>query len=52
MLVKRPLPNPLCYEMVIVWSDEDDYYLVHLPDFREQSEGGQCSPYNYLKSKF
>ncbi len=22
--------------MVIVWSDEDDCYLVHLPDFPEQ----------------
>jgi predicted RNase H-like HicB family nuclease len=24
------------YPMVIVWSDEDDCYLVHLPDFPEQ----------------
>jgi predicted RNase H-like HicB family nuclease len=37
MLVKHPLPNPLCYEMVIVWSEEDDCYLVHLPDFPEQT---------------
>ena len=22
--------------MVIVWSDEDDCYLVHLPDFPDQ----------------
>ncbi len=22
--------------MVVVWSDEDDCYLVHLPDFPEQ----------------
>ena len=26
----------LPYSMVIVWSDEDDCYLVHLPDFPEQ----------------
>lgn len=26
----------LSYSMVIVWSDEDDCYLVHLPDFPEQ----------------
>lgn len=25
------------YRMVIVWSDEDDCYLVHLPDFPEQT---------------
>ena len=24
------------YPMVIVWSDEDNCYLVHLPDFPEQ----------------
>ena len=24
------------YPMLIVWSDEDDCYLVHLPDFPEQ----------------
>ncbi|MGB0563117.1 MAG: type II toxin-antitoxin system HicB family antitoxin [Spirulinaceae cyanobacterium] len=24
------------YQMVIVWSQEDDCYLVHLPDFPEQ----------------
>lgn len=24
------------YPMVIVWSDQDDCYLVHLPDFPEQ----------------
>ncbi|PSN17289.1 HicB family protein [filamentous cyanobacterium CCP5] len=27
----------LRYEMVIVWSEEDDCYLVHLPDFPEQT---------------
>mgnify|MGYP000019795390 CR=1 FL=1 len=27
----------LRYQMVIVWSDEDDCYLVHLPDFPEQT---------------
>jgi len=37
MSVKHPLPNPLRYEMVIVWSREDDCYLVHLPDFPEQT---------------
>ena len=26
----------LRYEMVIVWSEEDDCYLVHLPDFPER----------------
>ena len=26
----------LQYKMVIVWSDEDKCYLVHLPDFPEQ----------------
>ncbi|NEO83051.1 MAG: type II toxin-antitoxin system HicB family antitoxin [Spirulina sp. SIO3F2] len=26
----------LQYSMVIVWSAEDDCYLVHLPDFPEQ----------------
>ncbi|MFM8293543.1 MAG: type II toxin-antitoxin system HicB family antitoxin [Microcystaceae cyanobacterium] len=26
----------LSYSMVIVWSEEDDCYLVHLPDFPEQ----------------
>ncbi|MEL6553442.1 MAG: type II toxin-antitoxin system HicB family antitoxin [Cyanobacteria bacterium J06621_11] len=25
------------YQMVIVWSNEDDCYLVHLPDFPEQT---------------
>ena len=24
------------YPMVIIWSDEDDCYLVHFPDFPEQ----------------
>jgi len=27
----------LRYEMVIVWSEEDDCFLVHLPDFPEQT---------------
>lgn len=27
----------LRYQMVIVWSDEDNSYLVHLPDFPEQT---------------
>jgi predicted RNase H-like HicB family nuclease len=27
----------LRYQMVIVWSDEDDCYLVHFPDFPEQT---------------
>jgi predicted RNase H-like HicB family nuclease len=27
---------PLRYEMDIIWSDEDECYLVHLPDFPEQ----------------
>jgi len=27
----------LRYEMVITWSREDDCYLVHLPDFPEQT---------------
>ena len=27
----------LRYQMVIVWSDEDNCYLVHLPDFPEQT---------------
>ncbi|MDJ0707958.1 MAG: type II toxin-antitoxin system HicB family antitoxin [Leptolyngbyaceae cyanobacterium MO_188.B28] len=29
--------STLRYQMVIVWSDEDDCYLVHLPDFPEQT---------------
>ncbi|MGC1306403.1 MAG: type II toxin-antitoxin system HicB family antitoxin [Phormidesmis sp.] len=29
--------NTLRYQMVIAWSDEDDCYLVHLPDFPEQT---------------
>jgi predicted RNase H-like HicB family nuclease len=29
--------STLRYEMVIVWSEEDDCYLVHLPDFPEQT---------------
>jgi predicted RNase H-like HicB family nuclease len=28
--------KPLHYQMVIIWSDEDNCYLVHLPDFPEQ----------------
>lgn len=28
--------SKLPYSMVIVWSDEDECYLVHLPDFPEQ----------------
>ncbi len=28
---------PLRYQMVIVWSDEDNCYLVHLPEFPEQT---------------
>ena len=28
--------SKLPYSMVIVWSEEDDCYLVHLPDFPEQ----------------
>lgn len=27
----------LRYQMVITWSDEDACYLVHLPDFPEQT---------------
>ena len=26
----------LRYQMIIIWSDEDDCYLVHFPDFPEQ----------------
>ncbi|MBD1916732.1 MULTISPECIES: type II toxin-antitoxin system HicB family antitoxin [Cyanophyceae] len=29
--------STLCYEMVIVWSEEDDCFLVHLPDFPKQT---------------
>ncbi|MGF1569019.1 MAG: type II toxin-antitoxin system HicB family antitoxin [Nodosilinea sp.] len=29
--------NALRYEMIIVWSEEDDCFLVHLPDFPEQT---------------
>lgn len=29
--------DTLRYQMVIVWSEEDQYYLVHLPDFPEQT---------------
>ncbi|HSM83062.1 MAG TPA: type II toxin-antitoxin system HicB family antitoxin [Nodosilinea sp.] len=29
--------STLRYEMVIVWSEEDDCFLVHLPDFPEQA---------------
>uniref|UniRef100_B8HUZ2 HicB-like antitoxin of toxin-antitoxin system domain-containing protein n=1 Tax=Cyanothece sp. (strain PCC 7425 / ATCC 29141) TaxID=395961 RepID=B8HUZ2_CYAP4 len=28
--------TPLHFEMLITWSDEDNCYLVHLPDFPEQ----------------
>lgn len=26
----------LRYQMIIIWSDEDNCYLVHFPDFPEQ----------------
>ena len=29
--------STLRYQMVIDWSDEDDCYLVHFPDFPEQT---------------
>ena len=29
--------DTLQYQMVIVWSEEDQCYLVHLPDFPEQT---------------
>ena len=29
--------STLRYRMIIDWSDEDDCYLVHLPDFPEQT---------------
>ncbi|MGF1518147.1 MAG: type II toxin-antitoxin system HicB family antitoxin [Nodosilinea sp.] len=29
--------STLRYEMVIIWSEEDDCFLVHLPDFPEQT---------------
>ncbi|AFZ45756.1 Uncharacterized protein family UPF0150 [Halothece sp. PCC 7418] len=29
--------NNLRYQMLIVWSEEDNCYLVHLPDFPEQT---------------
>jgi predicted RNase H-like HicB family nuclease len=29
--------STLRYEMVIAWSEEDDCFLVHLPDFPEQT---------------
>jgi predicted RNase H-like HicB family nuclease len=28
--------NQLRYQMIIIWSDENDSYLVHFPDFPEQ----------------
>ncbi|MGG6241548.1 type II toxin-antitoxin system HicB family antitoxin [Nodosilinea sp. AN01ver1] len=31
--------------MVIVWSEEDDRYLVHLPDFPEQTYRTHGSSY-------
>ena len=30
------MKSKLSYSMVIIWSEEDDCYLVHLPDFPEQ----------------
>ena len=35
----------LRYQMVIVWSDKDNGYLVHLPDFPEQTYHAQGSSY-------
>ena len=29
--------NNLRYQMLIVWLEEDNCYLVHLPDFPEQT---------------
>ena len=29
--------NNFRYQMLIVWSEEDNCYLVHLPDFPEQT---------------
>jgi len=29
--------NNLRYQMVIVWSEENNCYLVHFPDFPEQT---------------
>ena len=29
--------NDLRYQMLIVWSEEDNCYLVHLPNFPEQT---------------
>jgi predicted RNase H-like HicB family nuclease len=29
--------STLRYEMVIIWSEEDNCFLVHLPDFPEQT---------------
>lgn len=29
--------STLRYQMVIVWSDEDECYLVHFPDFPEHT---------------
>ena len=37
LAVLRNIVNTLRYQMVIVWSDEDNCYLVHLPDFPEQT---------------
>jgi predicted RNase H-like HicB family nuclease len=28
--------NQLRYQMIIIWSDENNCYLVHFPDFPEQ----------------
>ncbi len=28
--------NQLRYQMIIIWSEENDCYLVHFPDFSEQ----------------
>lgn len=35
----------LRYQMVIVWSDKDNCYLVHLPDFPEQTYRAQGNSY-------
>lgn len=35
----------LQYQMTIIWSDEDDCYLVHLPDFPEQTYRTHGSSY-------
>ncbi|MBE9137654.1 type II toxin-antitoxin system HicB family antitoxin [Nodosilinea sp. LEGE 07088] len=35
----------LRYEMIIVWSEEEDCFLVHLPDFPEQTYRTHGSSY-------